>query len=65
MVFQEPTVELIEIEMNTIITTSTCTTNANATPDMQVCSVGAPHDEWCEDEADDWYCPPNDINYTP
>ena len=55
MLFKEPSVELIEIDMNnTIITDSSCTTNANASPDMQVCSTGAPHGESCEDESKDW-----------
>lgn len=52
MVFQEPKVELIRIDENIIATS--CTTNANANPDMQVCSTGAPHEASCADEDHDW-----------
>lgn len=53
MEFQEPKVELIEVE-NNIFATNSCTSSANANPDMQVCSTGAPHEESCADELHDW-----------
>lgn len=54
MLFKEPSVELIEIDMNNTIITDSCDSNANANPDMQACSAGAPHELSCEDEASDW-----------
>ena len=53
MVFEEPKVELIEIDMNNVIATS-CTSSANATPSMQGCSSGSAHEESCADELHDW-----------
>ena len=54
MFFQEPNVEVIKIDGIMKSTSSSCTSNANANPDMQVCSTGAPHEESCVDEAHDW-----------
>ena len=53
MFMKEPEVELIQIDASNIITGS-CTTNATATPEMQACSTGAPHEDSCATEADDW-----------
>lgn len=53
MVFQEPRVELIEIDVTNVIATS-CTSSANANPDMQACSTGSAHEGSCENEAEDW-----------
>jgi len=55
MVFQDPKVEVINIDANDkVFAANSCTTNANANPDMQVCSTGAPHEESCTDESFDW-----------
>ena len=56
MLFEEPTIELIKIERNNIITQSTqsCTSDANANPNLQGCSTGAPHGDSCADESYDW-----------
>ncbi len=55
MVFQEPKVEVVNIDANdNVFAAGSCTSNANATPDMQVCSTGAPHEQSCADEAFDW-----------
>ena len=53
MAFEEPKVEFIGIEKNDI-TAYSCTSNANANPDMQACSTGAAHEGSCADEAYDW-----------
>jgi len=55
MMFQEPKVEFIELSTYDVIASS-CTTNANARPDMQVCSLDAPHGSECPDDDSDWYC---------
>lgn len=54
MVFQNPKVEVINIDANENFAAYSCTSNANARPELQVCSIGAPHEESCADEADDW-----------
>ena len=54
MVFQEPKVEVVNIDANDNVFAYSCTSKANAMPEMQVCSIGAPHEASCADEADDW-----------
>ncbi len=50
MVFQEPKVEVVNIDANdNVFAAGSCTSNANATSDMQVCSTGAPHEQSCAD----------------
>ncbi len=54
MVFQEPKVEVINIDAKDNVFAASCTSNANANPDMQACSAGSAHEGSCADEAFDW-----------
>lgn len=54
MIFEEPKVELVRIDLNSNVITTSCTSNANANPDMQACSSGSAHEGACESDADDW-----------
>ena len=53
MLFQEPKIEVINIGVDDIATSS-CTTDANQSPSMQACSVGSAHEASCSSEGEDW-----------
>lgn len=62
MFFQEPRVEIVEINMEDVIVTSGCNGQTDACPDVashekpsvQTCSTGAMQDESCDDPLKNW-----------
>ena len=55
MMIQEPTLEVVEINMEDIVTASNCATTASQSkPSVQTCSSGAVQDENCSDPTINW-----------
>lgn len=57
MTFQEPKVDVVNIDANANMfaeSSTGCTTDANANPSFQSCSVGSAHEKTCFSESDDW-----------
>lgn len=55
MIFQEPTFEVVKLNMEDVIVTSNCPTVATQSrPSVQTCSTGAVQDEDCDDPTKNW-----------